>query len=85
MIASLTGNEPTLNPFIVFAFADLKKYTYHYWFSFPALVSKPAWQLEERFTAVAENVCRGRRDMKTDVRISKKCVICWTIVRPMLF
>jgi ubiquitin-like modifier-activating enzyme ATG7 len=35
-----------LNPFLLVTFADLKKYVYHYWFAFPALVSKPGWELE---------------------------------------
>jgi ubiquitin-like modifier-activating enzyme ATG7 len=34
-----------LNPFLLVTFADLKKYVYHYWFAFPALVSKPAWEI----------------------------------------
>ena len=35
-----------MNPFLLVTFADLKKYVYHYWFAFPALVSKPGWELE---------------------------------------
>ena len=35
-----------MNPFLLVTFADLKKYVYHYWFAFPALVSKPGWELD---------------------------------------
>lgn len=35
----------TFNPFLLVTFADLKKYVYHYWFAFPALIQKPAWEL----------------------------------------
>ena len=31
-----------LNCFLVITFADIKKYSYFYWFTFPAFVSKPA-------------------------------------------
>ncbi|GMK53656.1 hypothetical protein CspeluHIS016_0102420 [Cutaneotrichosporon spelunceum] len=49
MIESFETNSPILNSFLMFAFADLKKYSYHYRFAFPALVSKPAWQVEGGF------------------------------------
>ncbi|KAH9469601.1 hypothetical protein MJO29_003763 [Puccinia striiformis f. sp. tritici] len=31
--------------FLVITFADLKKYKYYYWFTFPAFVSKPSWNV----------------------------------------
>ncbi|KIM80534.1 hypothetical protein PILCRDRAFT_789269 [Piloderma croceum F 1598] len=34
-----------LNKFFLITYADLKKYKYYYWFSFPAFVSKPAWEI----------------------------------------
>ncbi|WVR04403.1 E1-like protein-activating enzyme Gsa7p/Apg7p [Kwoniella sp. DSM 27419] len=46
MMESFDSTTPILNPFLMVAFADLKKYVYHYWFAFPALVSKPAWEIE---------------------------------------
>ncbi|BEI82933.1 hypothetical protein CcaverHIS002_0308010 [Cutaneotrichosporon cavernicola] len=49
MIESFTTDQPILNSFLMFAFADLKKYSYHYRFAFPALVSKPAWLVEGGF------------------------------------
>lgn len=49
-------NPSLLTRFILLTFCDLKKYHYHYWFAFPALVSpepitlhKPARKLEEVF------------------------------------
>ncbi|CAE6461216.1 unnamed protein product [Rhizoctonia solani] len=35
-----------LNKFLVLTFADLKKYKFFYWFAFPALVAKPAWEID---------------------------------------
>ncbi|KAK0529410.1 Autophagy protein 7 [Tilletia horrida] len=37
---------PYLTRFLVLAFADLKKYKFFHWFAFPALVAKPAWEVE---------------------------------------
>ncbi|KAF8649445.1 hypothetical protein AX16_005792 [Volvariella volvacea WC 439] len=43
----LTKRDPSLlNRFLLITFADLKKYKYFYWFSFPAFVSKPAWEID---------------------------------------
>ncbi|CAD6566603.1 MAG: Autophagy protein 7 [Tremellales sp. Tagirdzhanova-0007] len=44
---SFSDDSPHLNPFLLVTFADLKKYVYHYWFAFPALVSKPGWEISE--------------------------------------
>ncbi len=46
----------------MFAFADLKKYSYHYRFAFPALVSKPAWQVEGSFESAMREVRFAERD-----------------------
>jgi len=56
MVSGFQDDDLDLNTFLLVAFADLKKYTYHYWFAFPALVSKPAWQLHEPFGPVDETV-----------------------------
>jgi ubiquitin-like modifier-activating enzyme ATG7 len=48
MIASFESDCPSLNPFLLVTFADLKKYVYHYWFAFPALVAKPAWEVDDQ-------------------------------------
>ena len=34
-----------LSSFLIFSFADLKKYKYYYWLGIPALVARPAWNL----------------------------------------
>jgi ubiquitin-like modifier-activating enzyme ATG7 len=58
-LESFNTDSPNLNPFLLVTFADLKKYVYHYWFAFPALVSKPGWELEgEGMTEVPLDVSR---------------------------
>lgn len=52
MLESFDTDQPMLNPFLLVTFADLKKYVYHYWFAFPALVSSPAWTVDGDFMPV---------------------------------
>lgn len=52
MLESFDTDQPILNPFLLVTFADLKKYVYHYWFAFPALVSNPAWVVDGEFMPV---------------------------------
>lgn len=47
-LASFDTDTPNLNPFLLVTFADLKKYVYQYWFAFPALVTKPGWEVDEQ-------------------------------------
>ncbi|KAG9102322.1 Autophagy protein 7 [Ceratobasidium sp. UAMH 11750] len=47
-------NLSYLNKFLVLTFADLKKYKFFYWFAFPALVAKPAWEIDARGWLSAE-------------------------------
>lgn len=71
ILASFETSAPSLNPFLLVTFADLKKYVYHYWFAFPALVSKPAWEVDGAFEAADEEV-RGESAAVADVRWRKK-------------
>ncbi len=58
-MASFSTDTPNLNPFLLVTFADLKKYVYHYWFAFPALVAKPGWEIsEEGMQSIDDEVCR---------------------------
>ncbi|THH32938.1 hypothetical protein EUX98_g1274 [Antrodiella citrinella] len=40
------GSTDLLTRFLLITYADLKKYKYYFWFSFPAFVSKPAWETD---------------------------------------
>ena len=69
LITSFSSTDPitTFNPFLLVSYADLKKYTYHYWFAFPALIQKPAWELviDEEQQGDGENI--SLRDWNGDV------------------
>ncbi|PPQ82174.1 hypothetical protein CVT26_008804 [Gymnopilus dilepis] len=52
-----TRETSQLNRFLLITFADLKKYKYYYWFTFPAFVAKPAWEIgEEGWKSAAEEL-----------------------------
>ncbi|RMD40203.1 hypothetical protein DV735_g4921, partial [Chaetothyriales sp. CBS 134920] len=40
---TIFSNPSLLAAFHVISYADLKKYRFHYWFAFPALVMEPSW------------------------------------------
>lgn len=50
MWESIIQNRDTslLAHFFVITYSDLKKYKYYYWFTFPAFVAKPAWEIGEQ-------------------------------------
>ena len=56
IVASFDGDEPDLHQFLLVTFADLKKYVYQYWFAFPALVSKPGWELQGEMQLASDEV-----------------------------
>lgn len=54
----LNSESPTaseLNTVLVVAFADLKKYAFFYWFAFPALLAKPAWQVASPWVSLSSS------------------------------
>lgn len=73
MVESFDTDSPILNSFLMFAFADLKKYSYHYRFAFPALVSKPAWQVESSFQPATRAV--GRASRSTYSRLTSRMLM----------
>jgi ubiquitin-like modifier-activating enzyme ATG7 len=56
ILSSFESGVPDLNPFLLVTFADLKKYVYHYWFAFPALVAKPGWETSGEWSGVENDV-----------------------------
>lgn len=61
-LASFDTDSPQLNPLLLVTFADLKKYVYHYWFAFPALVAKPAWEIGEDGLVSADEHVSGHQN-----------------------
>ncbi|GHJ84564.1 hypothetical protein NliqN6_0966 [Naganishia liquefaciens] len=92
LITSFSSTDPitTFNPFLLVSYADLKKYTYHYWFAFPALIQKPAWELviDEEQQGDGENISlrdwngdvEALRRMKSDAQISTEAFLYRSIV-----
>ena len=50
----MKGSTSALNRFLLITFADLKKYKYFYWFSFPAFIAKPAWEVDDNWKSVSD-------------------------------
>ncbi|KAK8846720.1 E1-like protein-activating enzyme Gsa7p/Apg7p [Kwoniella newhampshirensis] len=71
ILESFASDQPNLNPFLLVTFADLKKYVFHYWFAFPALAAKPAWEIgPEGLTHMADEDIAEIRTLEDDM--SKK-------------
>lgn len=64
LLESFNNSPTTFNPFLLVTFADLKRYIYHYWFAFPALVQKPVWHVKEEGEHGGMTVWEG--DVSTD-------------------
>ncbi|WVQ97783.1 E1-like protein-activating enzyme Gsa7p/Apg7p [Kwoniella sp. CBS 9459] len=47
ILESWDTDRPLINLFLLVTFADLKRYLYQYWFAFPAILTKPAWETDE--------------------------------------
>ncbi|EEP80836.1 E1-like protein-activating enzyme Gsa7p/Apg7p [Uncinocarpus reesii 1704] len=45
---SIYSSPSLLASFLILSFADLKKYTFSYWFAFPAIHSNPPWVAEQQ-------------------------------------
>ncbi|WVW78776.1 E1-like protein-activating enzyme Gsa7p/Apg7p [Kwoniella bestiolae CBS 10118] len=68
ILESFSSKDPLINPFLLVTFADLKKYTFHYWFAFPAIVSVPAWTIDDRgFIATNEEDLQELRHLETEM------------------
>jgi Ubiquitin-like modifier-activating enzyme ATG7 N-terminus len=59
-LTSHSPNADALNTFLVLTFADLKKYKYYYWFTFPAFVAQPAWEIEGELDILDGDEVGGR-------------------------